>query len=34
MWLTLDELTAMAASGELKDGKTLAGLLKAKLALG
>lgn len=34
VWLTLDELTAMAASGELKDGKTLAGLMKAKLALG
>jgi len=32
--MDIDELTAMAASGELKDGKTLAGLLKAKLALG
>jgi ADP-ribose pyrophosphatase len=33
-WLPLEEATAMAARGELKDGKSIVGLLWAQAALG
>lgn len=34
VWVPLEELLDMAARGEIKDGKTLAGILKGTLLLG
>ena len=33
MWIPYDQLMDMARRGEIKDGKTLAGLLKASFRL-